>query len=211
MMRPTDPGSDFDALVRDVRACEVCRRMSYTHILGPANGPLDARVMFVAEAPGRRGAAVTGVPLMGDEAGRRFEQFLRIAELKRADVFVTNAVLCNPLDVSGRNRTPSSAEMTACRPFLERTLEVVQAPVVVTLGRLALESARRIERHDGLMPRDIGTGVPWYGRRLVPMYHPSQQSRIRRSERDQIEDWQRLGALVRTLTRGSRAPRRPLE
>ena len=123
-------------LVSDVRACTACERMS--HVLGAANGPIDARALFVADAAGRRSAAVTVVPSMHDESGRHFAAFLALAGLSRDGVFITNAVLCNPTDAVGRNRTPSSGEIARCRPFLARTLALIDAPVVVALGRVAL-------------------------------------------------------------------------
>ena len=59
----------------EVRACHVCASMTHAHVLGNANGSIDAQVLFVAEAVGRRGGAVTGVPLTRDESGRRFTLF----------------------------------------------------------------------------------------------------------------------------------------
>ncbi|HXK34242.1 MAG TPA: uracil-DNA glycosylase family protein, partial [Dehalococcoidia bacterium] len=114
--------SDYARLVGDVRACVACDRVGHAHVLGGANGPLDARVLFVAEAVGRRGGAVTGVPLTRDESGKRFAAFLALAGIPRAHAFITNAVLCNPLDAQGRNRPPAPAEVARCRPFLARTL-----------------------------------------------------------------------------------------
>jgi DNA polymerase len=173
--------------------------MAHSHVLGAANGPLDARVLFVAEAPGRRGAAVTGVPLTRDESGRRFEQFLAAADIERDSAFVTNAVLCNPVDRAGRNRTPSRAEIAACRPYLGQTLDLVHAPIVVALGRIALEALRAISPHDGDLPGDVGRALWWGGRWLVAMFHAGRQATITRSHRAQLEDWRRLGAIVRAV------------
>src|SRR5688572_26821083 len=101
----------FDQLVCDVRACVSCEGMAHAHVLGDANGPLDADVIFVAEAVGRRGGAITGVPLTRDESGRRFARFLEAAGIYRERCFVTNAVLCNPIDGAGTNRSPRAAEV----------------------------------------------------------------------------------------------------
>ena len=191
----------FRALVRDVAACRGCERMAYAHVLGVANGPLDARVLFVAEAVGRHGGAITGVPLTHDESGKRFEAFLAIAGIARAEIFVTNAVLCNPLDGAARNRAPAATEIARCRPFLSRTLDLVRAPVVVALGRVALESLRAVAPHDAALVCDVATSVAWHGRQLVPMYHPSRQSTLHRPDEQQRADWLRLGTVVRELER----------
>lgn len=193
---PSPARTAFDALIRDVRACTACDRMAHAHVLGEASGALDSRVIFVAEAVGRRGGAVTSVPLTHDETGRRFDAFLRLAGIDRAETFITNAVLCNPLDDAGRNRTPTAAEIARCRPFLARTLDMVRAPVVVALGRVALESLRAIAPHDAQLPRDVASPAPWHGRSLVPMYHPSRQSTLHRGQDVQEDDWRRLGELL---------------
>jgi uracil-DNA glycosylase family 4 len=186
----------FARLTGDVRACFACGRVSHVHVLGAANGRLDARVLFVAEAPGRRGGAVTGVPLTRDESGKRFAAFLALAGIARDDAFITNAVLCNPLDAQGRNRPPAPPEVARCRPFLARTLALVPAPVVVALGRVALESLRAIAPHDADL-RCPAIAVGWQGRLLVPMYHPGRQSTLHRPHALQADDWRRLGALLR--------------
>jgi uracil-DNA glycosylase family 4 len=173
--------------------------MHHAHVLGAANGGLDARVVVVAEAVGRRGGAVTGVPLTRDESGRRFGAFLAIAGLNREDVFITNAVLCNPLDAANRNRPPTAAEVARCRPFLVRTLDLVRAPVVVALGRVALESLRSIAPHSANLGGDVASPVPWHGRTLFAMYHPSRQSTLHRPDPLQEDDWRRLGAHLRTM------------
>jgi uracil-DNA glycosylase family 4 len=192
-----DARAAFGFLVADVRACHACDRMAHAHVLGDANGRLDARVLFVAEAVGRRGGAVTGVPLTRDESGKRFEAFLALAGIDRRDTFITNAVLCNPIDAAGHNRPPTAREVARCRPHLARTLKIVRASVVVALGRVALESLRAIAPHDADLATGAGLPHAWGARALVPMYHPSRQSTLHRADAAQAEDWRRLGELVR--------------
>jgi uracil-DNA glycosylase family 4 len=192
----TPADDDFDRLERDVHACFACGRVAHSHVLSEANGSLDATVLFVAEAVGRRGGAITGVPLTRDESGKRFTAFLELASIGREDAFVTNAVLCNPLDSAGHNRRPTPAEIARCRPFLLRTLEAVRAPIVVALGRVALESLRSIEPHAADLSRDVATPVAWSNRILIPMYHPSRQSTLHRAQAAQNDDWRTLGKIV---------------
>jgi uracil-DNA glycosylase family 4 len=186
----------FDALVADVQACFACDCMAHCHTLGATNGPPRARVMLVGEAPGRYGAGRSGVPFRGDEAGRRFESLLAVAGLTREDVFVTNAVLCNPLDASGRNRRPKASEVERCGAFLQRQIELVEPEVVVALGVVALEALGHIEPHGLTLREGCGRAVEWLGRRLVPLYHPGRRALVHRDEASQREDWRRLGAEV---------------
>jgi uracil-DNA glycosylase family 4 len=187
----------FLRLVDDVTACRVCPRMEgRRRLLSAANGALHPRICFIAEAPGRLGGDRTAVPLAGDQSGRNFEQLLEAAGLERSSVFITNAVLCNPRDESGRNAAPSMREIRNCSGFLKATLDLVQPEYVVTLGSVALRALALIECHDLVLSRDVGKVVPWRGRWLAPLYHPGPRAQIHRGFEQQAEDFRLLGTLV---------------
>jgi len=164
----------FAALVATVASCRHCPAMEgRRRVLTSANGDIDARVMFIAEAPGRGGAERTGVPFSGDVSGRTFERLLHEAGWTRNDVFITNAALCNPQNPTGANRPPSRQELANCGAHLRATLAIVESPVVVTLGAVALAALDRIAPHGLKLTEARGTAHGWYGRTLVPLYHPS--------------------------------------
>jgi uracil-DNA glycosylase family 4 len=167
-----------------------------TRVLGFANGSLDARILFVAEAPGRLGADVTGIPLSGDRTGKTFNSLLEAAGIRRSDVFVTNAVLCNPRDDDGRNDRPTTAEMRRCSQHLSRLVEILDPAWVVTLGTVALDAVARIETHDLVLRRDVGKPSRWNGRQLVALYHPGPRALIHRPHAVQRQDYVRLAALI---------------
>ncbi|MGN6362027.1 MAG: uracil-DNA glycosylase family protein [Thermomicrobiales bacterium] len=145
-------------------------------MLTAANGRPGALVFFVGEAPGRFGGERTGVPLSGDQSGRNFTALLAAAGLRRQDVFITNAVLCNPRDERGRNRPPARAELAACGEFLARQLAAIDAPLVVPLGAVALAALGALAPH-GLRLRDaVGRPRAWQGRLLMPLYHPGPRA-----------------------------------
>ncbi len=193
----------FRSLCARVRGCTVCASMNHVHVLGETNGPLDAGLFFVAEAPGRLGAARTGIPMTSDVTGRRFHAFLDDAGIARERVFVTNSILCNPLTADGRNRRPAAREVAACRGHLASQIEVVRAPIVIALGGVALDALGKIEPHEAVLARDAGQSIAWNGRTLVPLYHPSIQSTLTRRHERQREDWRRLGALARARASGA--------
>jgi DNA polymerase len=143
--------------------------------------------------------------MTADVAGRRFDAFLAAAGLARERVFITNAVLCNPLSPAGNNRRPTLREVIACSGFLAAQLRLVRAPVVAALGNVALDALRRIAPHDAVLARDAGRAIAWpearrgeLGRTLVSLYHPSIQSTLTRPHDQQLADWRRLGAIVRS-------------
>lgn len=165
-------------------------------VLGPANGPLDAHVLFVAEAPGRLGGDRTGVPLVSDQSGRNFTRLLQAAGWQRDDVFVTNAVLCNPRDAQGRNDAPAAAELRNCSPHLRDLLALLDPPYVVALGCAALAALALLAPHEAVLRRDVGLPVPWDGRTLIPLYHPGPRAQLHRPFAQQQEDFARLRVLV---------------
>ncbi len=166
-------------------------------VLSEANGSPLARVMLVGEAPGRHGAERTGVPFTGDVSGQRFETLLGAAGWTREDVFVTNAVLCNPRDADGRNRPPTTAELGNCGNHLRATLDVVQPRVVVALGRRALAALHAVTPHSMAADTLPGDLLAWgAGRWIAWLLHPSPLTQTRRSLSQQMADWRRLRTAV---------------
>src|SRR3989440_10157241 len=97
----------FEALVAEASQCVRCPAMcERAAVLSELNGSLDARVLFIGEAPGRKGADRTRIPFSGDQSGKNFERFLSSIGLTRGEIFITSAALCNPRKPSGANRRP---------------------------------------------------------------------------------------------------------
>jgi len=163
--------------------------------------------MFVAEAPGRLGAEVTGVPLFGDRTGDRFEQLLKAMCWSRSAIFITNAVLCNPRDSKGNNDRPTTAEIYNCSDLLKRTLDVVNPRLVVALGRVALEALGRIVNHDCQIKSSAGEVVPWNRKYLGVLYHPGPRTAIHRPWVDQINDARKIAVFAEKLKLAVCVPR----
>jgi uracil-DNA glycosylase family 4 len=166
-------------------------------VLSALNGAPNAAVMVLAEAPGRLGGELTGRPLLDDASGRRFMMLLQESGLTRDDLFITNAVLCNPQDARGRNRRPLSAEIQNCRLWLQGQIEVIDPAVVVTLGAVALAALNGVERHSYQLATHVRRPLPWNGRTLIPLYHPSPLARTSRGDAFQREDYRWLGDYLR--------------
>jgi uracil-DNA glycosylase family 4 len=191
----------FVKLVAEASACTNCPAMcERAAVLGRLNGPVDARVLFIGEAPGRKGADRTRVPFSGDQSGKNFERFLASISLQRSEIFITSAALCNPRADSGANRRPRASEIRNCSGFLRRTIELVEPAVVVTLGTVALEALRLLHYHEFNLKHDAGRIRRWDGRLLVPLYHPSPQVLITsRDERTQLKDYQVVARAMRSI------------
>jgi uracil-DNA glycosylase family 4 len=152
--------------------------------------------MFVAEAPGRMGADRTGVPLCGDRTGDNFEALLGNIGWRREQVFITNAVLCNPRQEDGNNGTPTSDEIANCSAYLEMVLALVGPEVIVTLGATALDALEVISPHGIDLQKGVARLVRWRGIRLFPLYHPGPRATIHRSLAKQRSDFMLLAKVV---------------
>lgn len=182
----------FKALANEAANCTRCPAMcGRTAVLSELNGSPDARVMFVGEAPGRKGADRTRIPFSGDQSGANLDRFLNSIDLKREDIFITSAALCNPRTDSGANRKPSQKELQNCSEFLCRTIELVNPRVIVTLGSVALEALKRIQYHELNLKDSAARIHSWNERVLVPIYHPSPQVLAsHRRDAEQLQDYQ---------------------
>lgn len=166
----------FEILAKKARKCVICPDLAdKIAVLSLMNGNINPKVMFVAEAPGRQGADRTRKPFSGDNSGRNFQALLDSINLKREDIFITNAVLCSPRKPSGANRRPKKSEMNNCVGYLEKTINLINPPILVTLGTVALEAIKRIETHDLKIKENVANVIIWNKRRLIPLYHPSPQ------------------------------------
>ena len=182
----------FKKLVKDAASCTLCPAMcGRSAVLSELNGSPDARIMFIGEAPGRKGADRTRVPFSGDQSGANLDRFLSSINLTRKEIFITSAALCNPRSESGANRKPTQKELANCSKFLQRTIELVDPRVIVTLGSVALEALKRIQYHELSLKAAAAQIHSWNDRVLVPIYHPSPQVLAsHRREAEQLADYQ---------------------
>ncbi len=180
----------FSILIDAVTHCRLCPRLSTrSKILSKNNGNIYSKVMFVAEAPGRRGADRTGIPLCGDVSGNNFQKLLDSIGWGRDDIFITNAVLCNPRDDGGKNDTPQRQELANCSLFLRILIEIVDPECIVTLGQRALDSLKIIAPHTINLGENVRQVIPWCKTRVIPLYHTSPRAMIRRGFYQQLEDF----------------------
>lgn len=189
----------FSQLEAAAAACVICERMQERKaVLSELNGTLTPKVMFIAEAPGRNGADRTRIPFHGDASGNTFEKLLASIKLTRTEIFITNTVLCSPRKPSGANDKPTRSEIRNCSDFLRRTIEVINPPIIATLGAVALEALKLIEPHDYTLKESAAQALNWNGCKLVPLYHPSPQVLITaRPLAQQLQDFEVLGREIK--------------
>jgi uracil-DNA glycosylase len=120
------------------KACDLWKTGTQT-VFG--EGSKDAEAMFVGEQPGDQ-EDLTGKPFVGP-AGRLFDQALEQAGIDRSLAYVTNVVKHFKWQARGKRRIhqkPNWREITACRPWLDAELAVVEPRVLVCLGATAAQA-----------------------------------------------------------------------
>jgi uracil-DNA glycosylase family 4 len=190
----------FEELVDEAASCTRCPAMcGRSAVLSKLNGSTQARIMFIGEAPGRKGADRTRIPFSGDQSGANLDRFLQSIDLQRERIFITSAALCNPRsDSGGANRKPTQKELSNCSYFLRRTIELIDPKVIVTLGSVALEALKRIQYHELNLKDSAAQIHSWQERTLVPIYHPSPQVLAsHRREAQQLLDYEVVAQAIR--------------
>ena len=173
-------------LYERVRQCDLCPlARTRTHAV-PGEGPLNAEVMFIGEAPGMNEDR-QGRPFVG-QAGQFLEELFNAAGLTRSQVYICNVLKCRPPG----NRDPLPGEIEACRDYLDEQIEMVDPLIIVTLGRFSMARyfpGETISRIHGKV-RDDGE------RFIVPMYHPAAALHQAALRSTIIEDFRILPALL---------------
>jgi DNA polymerase len=158
----------LDPLQQLASACAACRRCGLAegrHQVVVGRGNLRARLLLIGEAPGAQ-EDLEGLPFVG-RSGQLLDRLLQSAGIdSNRDAYICNVVKCRPPD----NRKPSAAELAACRPWLEQQIALVDAPLVVLVGASALQGVLGIK---GGITTLRGQWMPWQGRWLMPILHPS--------------------------------------
>jgi uracil-DNA glycosylase family 4 len=153
------------ALAEEASGCVRCPLAeTRTHVVFGMGDP-EADLMFVGEGPGEH-EDLQGLPFVGRSGQLLDRLLLEELALTRDRCYIANVVKCRP----PANRDPLPAEIEACRPYLERQLELIAPKVVVTLGKFAgqllLGSSETVTRLRG-RSYPYATGV------LVPTVHPA--------------------------------------
>ncbi|HET9013148.1 MAG TPA: uracil-DNA glycosylase [Gemmatimonadaceae bacterium] len=186
---PVPPAGGLWGLHEDIRKHRACGFAICEAALNlvPGEGPEDAAVMVVGEAPGRF-EDEQGRPFVG-RAGQLLDEVLAEAGLARGEVFITNVVKARPPG----NRDPTKAEVAHWMPVLEAQLALVAPALIVPLGRHALAhfapAAKIGEAH--------GRALTERGRELFPLYHPAAALRSTKLRETLFADARAMGDLAR--------------
>lgn len=178
---------DFAAAQKQALECRKCGLCSGRTKVVFGEGPLNAELFIVGEAPGFNEDR-EGHPFRG-ASGLFLDRLLESIGLERESVYLTTLVKCRPPE----NRAPRPSEVSSCRPYLVAQLSAVDPKVVVALGDLA---SRALTGRRESVSRIRGRAVPVDGRYVFPthalsraLYTPADRALI-------VSDFSRLPELL---------------
>lgn len=154
-----------------------------------ADGPLDARILAIGEAPGKDEDRL-GHPFSG-QAGKEYnDNYLGLAGLHRSEIRQTNVMRCRP----DQNKKPNKTEAEGCVHWhLPTELEQVKPEIVILLGATAVNTLCPevdLESQHGIP--FMGRIYEWYGW-IVPMWHPASGLHNTTMMVPMLEDWENFG------------------
>lgn len=179
------------SLAEQIRRCTSCPLWKRRTLAVPGDGPKDAQLLFIGEAPGTEEDR-QGLPFVG-RSGKFLTEMLEKVSIDRKNVFITGSVKCHPPE----NRVPKTKELAICKElWLDKQVSVLKPKLIVLLGGVAIQSSLR-EKKD--LAKIHGSVLEKDGQRYFLTYHPSAAMRFPSVRKLMEEDFEKLKRIVSSL------------
>lgn len=193
--------SDLETLCTEIANCGACSLAKTRVKVVPGEGPQDADIMFIGEAPGYH-ENQQGRPFIGP-AGRFLDELLESIDLSRSKVFIGNVIKCRPPN----NRDPLPDEINACAQWLDRQIEIIKPKIIVTLGRYSMAKFFPGETIGKIHGSARKTKETIY----FAMYHPAAALHQQSLKKTLLEDIKKLPPLLEEIRSSQAQPEKPTE
>ena len=167
--------------------------------------PRSFEILFILEAPNpddtyNPNKRYISVDPNTDPSGSLLHDlFINELQFSFVDLFITNSVLCLPLEKKKGKFPVYAWQRNNCLPILRQMIDVFCPLIVCPLGCKALYATEQIFPHGyRRMAEAAAIPTPWYDRVLFPLFHTGRKARNSRNGRpvhQQRADWRRLRAL----------------
>jgi probable DNA metabolism protein len=194
---------DLSEILAAAKRCDACPLYEKATQLVFGEGPRNARVMIIGEQPGEQ-EDLSGRPFVGP-AGEVFNRAMDRTGFDRREVYVTNSVKHfkwkpGPPGKPRLHQKPSGSEMHACRPWVEKEIEIVKPHVIVCMGATAATVllGRVVKLADEI--GKVHTTLPWAPNVLIT-YHPSAilRAMTEESKQNMLESLESTLAAAQTI------------
>lgn len=165
-------------LREEIGDCHRCKLFKGRKNIVIGAGYADARLMFIGEAPGKE-EDIRGEPFVG-EAGLLLTKLIEKMGFKRDSVYIANIIKCRP----PMNRDPEEDEIISCRVFLDTQIDIIAPEIIITLGRIALQTLMNNDKIKITAAR--GTFFEYKGIPVMPTFHPAY---LLRNPKDKWLTW----------------------
>ena len=183
--------SDMVALADSIRACQACGLCRERQQAVTGEGVMQPAIMVIGEAPGDYEDR-QGRPFV-DRPGLMLDNMLSAIQSSRTqNVYVSNIVKCRPPG----NRNPKPAELSACKPYLLRQIELVRPFSILAVGRAAQALLEIDESLDNL--RQVTHSILVAGQK-IPLIVTSHPVTLLNHPAEKAAVWQDL-LLVKTVS-----------
>jgi DNA polymerase len=178
----------YQILKNQILVCQKCSLCETATQAVVGDGNLDAKVIFIGEAPGKL-EDLEGIPFVG-RAGKLLNLLLDDISLSRPNVWIGNIIKHRP----PKNRDPKPEEIHSCRDFLTKQIEIIDPEVIVTLGRFSFNYFVP----DGKITHDRGKLFQIGKYHIFPVYHPAAALRNRKFLETLREDFKQLSQVLKS-------------
>jgi len=187
-LSPRERTAALEIIRDEVAACHRCQELADTRtqtVFGVGNP--RARLVFCGEAPGADEDR-QGEPFVG-RAGQLLTKIIEACTLSREDVYILNVLKCRPPN----NRNPLATEVTHCRGYLDRQLEIIRPEYICCLGTTAAQTLLETTTPIGKLR---GTFHDYNGIPVWCTYHPAYLLRNPPAKRQVWDDMRSLMATM---------------
>jgi uracil-DNA glycosylase len=159
-----DKKTAIDELKAFAQECTQCGLCHSRRNLVFGEGSLDAKLMFIGEAPGLQ-EDIQGRVFVG-KAGALLTKIIEAIGMKREDVYIANCLKCRP----PQNRNPLPSEVIACREFFIKQIEIIRPKVICCLGKFAAQTVLMSEEP---ISKLRGKFYDTDNMKIMPTFHPA--------------------------------------
>jgi uracil-DNA glycosylase len=180
--------NDLGKLKTLTLGCHLCDLAKTRKNVVFGEGNPNASLMFIGEGPGESEDS-SGRPFVGKAGELLTAMIEKAVGVPRQSVYIANIVKCRP----PQNRTPTHAEMAACKNYLLRQIELIDPKLIVCLGGTALNS---LLGGEFAITKVRGMRYSFGAKIVIPTYHPSYLLRNPSAKSEAFEDMLLIKSLL---------------
>ncbi len=159
------------------------REWDLSRTMVPGEGPLNAEIMLIGQAPGRFEDEQRR-PFIG-RSGKLLDEMIKSAHLKRKELYITSTVQFFP----PKNRIPTNEEIAICKEFLLQQINIIKPKFIILLGNIALGAVlgmKSVHMHHG-------SEITKDGINYMITLHPAAALRFKQSKEIMQQDFSKFG------------------